>query len=112
MMNDDCEILESTANVYVDIGDPDAEEMLRKAKIAMAIETRIQDLKLTQRAASAITGIPQPRLSALRNGRFRGISVTRMLDALRALGNDVEVIIRPPRPDTQPGHMTVTFAAE
>ncbi|MQX38570.1 helix-turn-helix domain-containing protein [Roseospira navarrensis] len=112
-MNDDAVSLESSGNIYADVGEPDAEAMLRKARIAVAIETRIRDLNLTQRAAATMTGIPQPRLSALRNGRFRGITETRMLEALRALGNDVEVVIRPPRSDgAGPGHMTVTFAAE
>lgn len=112
MSDHEIEIVESTGNVYADMGDPDADAMLRKADIAMAIEDRIQALSLTQRAAAEITGIPQPRLSALRNGRFRGISETRMLDALRALGSDVEVVVHPPRTDLGPGRMTVTFAAQ
>jgi predicted XRE-type DNA-binding protein len=112
MSDDDVNIVESSGNVYADMGDPDADAMLRKANIAMAIEDRIQALSLTQRAAAEITGIPQPRLSALRNGRFRGISETRMLDALRALGSDVEVVVHRPRSTTGPGRMTITFAAE
>ncbi|MBB4285768.1 helix-turn-helix domain-containing protein [Roseospira goensis] len=112
MTHDMTEFEAGSGNVYADLGDPDADTMLRKAHIAMAIEDRIQARGLTQRAAAALTGIPQPRLSALRNGRFRGISETRMLDALRALGSDVEVIVHPPRNEEGPGRMTVTFAAE
>lgn len=87
-------ITPSSSNVFADIGLPDAEEMLVKSKMAFRIAQTIQDRKLTQKKAAELTGLPQPRISALLRGRFRGISESKLMECLNALGDDVQITIR------------------
>ena len=43
-------------------------------------------------------GIDQPKVSHLLHGRLAGFSTGRLLGFLRALGHDIEIVIRkPPR---------------
>lgn len=92
------EITEGTGNVYADLGLPDADAMQLKAQLAIAIADSIASRKLTQKQAAEILGMPQPKLSHLLNGRFRGISEAKMMDCLVRLGRDVRIIIGRERP--------------
>jgi predicted XRE-type DNA-binding protein len=58
--------------------------------------------------AAAAMGLPQPQLSDLLRGRFRGISETRMLDGLARLSSDVEIAVAPRR-DATAGRIVVFF---
>jgi len=81
-------------NVYADIGMPDAGEMLVKAHLAAKIGEIVKQRHLTQQQAAEILGMPQPKLSNMLRGQFRGISEARMLDCLNRLGRDVEIVVR------------------
>ncbi|MBN6745121.1 helix-turn-helix transcriptional regulator [Acidithiobacillus ferrooxidans] len=85
----------SGGNVYADIGVPDAEEMLLKAQLASRIADMIQGKGLTQSQAAELLGIPQPKLSLMLRGQFRGISEAKMLECLARLGRDVQIVIGP-----------------
>ena len=85
----------SSGNVYADIGVPDAEEMLLKAQLASRIADMIQSKALTQTQAAELLGIPQPKLSLMLRGQFRGISEAKMLECLARLGRDVQIVIGP-----------------
>jgi predicted XRE-type DNA-binding protein len=80
------EIETGSANVYADLGRADADEMLVKAQLASKICDIIKRGKLTQAQAAEILGIPQPKLSGLLRGQFRGISEAKMMDCLTKLG--------------------------
>lgn len=92
------DMIEGTGNIYADLGFPDAEEMLVKAQLATAIGDIIAARKLTQQQAADIVGLTQPKLSQLLNGRFRGISETKMMECLARLGRDVRIVIGQERP--------------
>lgn len=81
-------------NIYADIGMPDAGEMLVKAHLAAKIGEIVKQRHLTQQQAAEILGMPQPKLSNMLRGQFRGISEARMLDCLNRLGRDVEIVVR------------------
>ena len=81
-------------NVYADLGFRDAERMLVKSHLATAIAATITTRRLTQVAAAEIVGIPQPKLSGMLRGEFRGISEAKMLSCLNRLGHDVEIVVR------------------
>jgi predicted XRE-type DNA-binding protein len=99
-----------STNVYADLGLADAEEMLVKAQLASKIGEIIRRRKLTQIQAAELLGIPQPKLSGLLRGQFRGISESKMLECLTRLGRDIEIVIKSaPRSRTE-GHVTVVFA--
>ena len=88
---------QGTTNVYTDLGDPDADGMLVKARLATNSGEIIKRRRLTQTEAAEIVFIPQPKLSAMLRGQFRGISATKMLACLTRLGRDVKIVIGPAR---------------
>jgi len=87
------EFEESVGNVYRDIGATDPERMLIKAKLMSKIDDLIQARKLTQQRAAEIIGIPQPKLSKMLNGEFRGVSEMKMLECLAKLGIEITISI-------------------
>ncbi len=91
------EFEEGSTNVYADLGRPDADEMFIKAQLAIKIAQIIKRRRLTQMDAAEIVGLPQPKLSALLRGQFRGISETKMLNCLIRLGRDVKIVVGPAR---------------
>lgn len=90
-------ITKSSGNVFADLGLPAPEERLAKAKLAAEIARVIATRRLTQRAAAALMGIDQPKVSHLLHGRLAGFSTDRLLTWLTALGRDVEIVVRTPR---------------
>jgi predicted XRE-type DNA-binding protein len=84
-----------TGNVLADLGLPDAEELTAKVLLAKKINDIIASRALTQAAAAKLLGIPQPKISAIRNYKIRGISLERLMHALTALGQNVEIVISP-----------------
>lgn len=104
------EIEESSGNVYADLQVANAEAMYVKARLASEIGDIIRHRHLTQQQAAEILGLPQPKLSGLLRGQFRGISETKMIECLNRLGRDVEIVVRKaPRSHPQ-GHTHVVFA--
>ena len=85
----------SSGNVFQDLGLPHPEERLLRADLAHRIATIIEDRHLTQRQAAALLGINQPKVSALQHGHLEGFSFERLARYLVALGQDVEVMVRP-----------------
>ena len=59
------------------------------------IDQIIRERKLTQTAAGELMGIDQPKVSAMLTGQFRGYSVERLMRFLVALGQDVEIVVKP-----------------
>ena len=96
-----------TANVFADLGYPDAEERQTKTRLAIEINGLIKARKFRQAEAGTILGVPQPKISALANYRLDGFSVERMMGFLTALNQDVEIIIRPRR-DHRAGRVVVS----
>lgn len=93
-MNDkDMEI--SSGNVYADISAENADEMLVKAQLAATIRDILNSKSLTQTQAAEILGLPQPKLSRMLHGHFRGISEAKMMDCITRLGHDVRIVIDP-----------------
>jgi predicted XRE-type DNA-binding protein len=104
------EFEQGSANVYADLGFADAEEMLVKAQLATKIGEIIKRRRLTQVEAADIVGMPQPKLSGLLRGRFRGISEAKMLHCLTRLGRDVKIVVGPARRRSGAGHIEVLSA--
>lgn len=104
------EIDVGSGNIYADLGYADAEEMLVKAQLASKIGDIIKRRKWTQQQASDVLGIPQPKLSGLLRGQFRGISEAKMLDCLVKLGRNVKIVVGPARRSAAAGSVKVVFA--
>ena len=90
-------IEEGSTNVYADLGRPDADNVLIKAQLASRISEIIKHRRLTQTAATEITGLPKPKLSGLLRGQFRGVSEAKMMACLTRLGRDVQIVVGPAR---------------
>jgi predicted XRE-type DNA-binding protein len=87
--------IESSGNVFADLGLPNSDELLAKAELAIRITDILRHRHLTQVQAAAILGIDQPKVSALIRGRLSGFSIERLLRFLLLLGADVSITIRP-----------------
>lgn len=94
-MSDQPEYTLGCGNVFADLGYPDPEEALLKAKLAREISVAIRQKQLTQAAAGEILGLDQPKVSALMRGRLAGFSVERLLRCLTALERDVTITVGP-----------------
>ena len=101
-----------SVNIYADIGMPNTGEMLVKAHFATKISEIIKQRHLTQQQAAEILGMPQPKLSNMLRGQFRGISETRMLDCLNRLGRNLEIVVRKAArtKGASPGRIKIVFA--
>lgn len=86
---------ESSGNVFADLGLPDADELLARADLALQIGRIVEERGLTQAQAAEVLGVDQPKVSALVRGRLEGFSIERLTRFLNALGQDVEIVVRP-----------------
>lgn len=88
-------ITRGSGNVFADLGYADAEERQTKLRLAHALNTEIARRRLTQADAAEKFGVNQPKVSALARYRLAGFSVERLMTFLTALGQDVEITIKP-----------------
>jgi predicted XRE-type DNA-binding protein len=82
-------------NVLFDLGFLDAEELTAKVILAKKVNDILDRRGLSQIVAAEILRMPQPKISAIRNYRLRGISLERLMQSLTALGQHVEIVVRP-----------------
>jgi predicted XRE-type DNA-binding protein len=90
-------VTESSGNVFADMGLPNPEQELLKARLTLQIYTIIKERGLTQTEAADVLGIKQPNVSSLMRNRAGGFSVGRLMEFLTALGQDVEISVRKAR---------------
>jgi len=87
----------TTDNVFADLGLPRPDQELIKADLTLKIFRIIRERGLTQTAAAKLLGVKQPQVSLLLRNRAGSFSVVRLLEFLTALGQDVEITVRPTR---------------
>ena len=93
-----------TDNVLADLGFDDAEELSVKAMLAMKLNALLETQGLTQARASKMLGMPQPKISAIRNYKLRGISLERLMQVLTILGQHVRIFAQ--RLNTMPSTLS------
>lgn len=96
----------STGNVFADLGLPHPERELIRARLTLQIYRIIRSRGLTQAEAGRILGIRQPHVSSLMRNRCAAFSVERLMEFLVALGQDVQITVRPAR--TRQGEVSVS----
>jgi len=79
-----------------------------KATLASRLNALLDESGLSQSAAAQLLGMPQPKVSAIRNYKLRGISLERLMQALLALNQEVEIVVTPGR---NAGHCSIRVAA-
>ena len=86
---------EGSGNVFADIGLPNADEHLIKAQLITKIGGLMKARGLKQVTAAKLFGVTEPDVSNMLRGDFRQFSVERLLRFLVALGQDIEIVVRP-----------------
>lgn len=111
------EIHEGSGNVFADLGLPDPDKHLIKARLVDALIDAIEKLELTQQEAAQRMGITQPKVSEMIRGNFSGLSERKLMDCLTRLGFDIEIRLKPPRKQVRVdfgehyrGHLAVALA--
>ncbi|HUF71125.1 MAG TPA: helix-turn-helix transcriptional regulator [Longimicrobiales bacterium] len=98
---------ESSGEVFADLGLSEPGERLAKADLAIAISRGIESRDLVQAEAADLRGVAQSDVSNLMRGRLSGYSIERLTRLLNALGQDVEIRIRPGKTGGERGHLRV-----
>lgn len=80
-------------NEFADAG----HEGSAKTTLASMLNALLDERGLSQSAAAQLLGMPQPKVSAIRNYKLRGISLERLMQALLALNQQVEIVVTPGR---------------
>ncbi len=94
-MSDTSDYSIGSANIFADLGLPQAEEHLAKAHLAAAIHRIISARKLTPAAAAVAMDLTPSALAAIRDGRLTELSLDRLMNCLRSLEQDVTISVRP-----------------
>jgi len=100
----------SGGNVFADLGIPNPEEHLAKAKLTMQICSLIEEAGLTQAQAAKRLGIDQPKISQLTRGIIRGFSIERLIRYLNILDLDVTITTQRPKKGRKPGLRVLAMA--
>ena len=90
-------VTESSGNIFADLGFADPAQEQIKAHLMLQIYRIIKKRMLTQTEAAEILGVRQPHVSGLMRGQSGAFSVERLMEFLTALGQDVEITVRPTR---------------
>ena len=99
-----------SGDVFRDLGYADAGERKLRVQLAMRVNEIIKDKRLTQAAAAALFGIPQPHVSELKHFKLNRFSSERLLHFMTQLDRDVEIVIRPRDAAHPTGQVSVLFA--
>ena len=99
-----------STNVYADLGYKSADDMLVKAQLVTTIAQILTERGYTQTKAATLLGIPQPKLSKMLRGQFRGFSERKLMDCLTLLGRDIDIVVRATPKRKGQGAVSVSFA--
>ncbi|MBI5023564.1 MAG: XRE family transcriptional regulator [Candidatus Omnitrophica bacterium] len=69
-------------NIFVDIGVAHPERVMARAQIMSRVAEIIKNRGLTQKAASELLDIPQPKVSCLMNGKLSMFSLDHLFELL------------------------------
>ena len=76
----DIAVHNSSGNVFLDLGftPTEAQELMAKSALVLAIDETIKRRKLTQREAARRCGTDQPTLSKVLRGRMESVTIDRL----------------------------------
>lgn len=82
-----------SGNIFADLGLPNPEERLLKARLASRIYDIIETRGWTQKYTASILGITQPDVSKMTNGILKDFSVERLIGFLSKLDHRVTITV-------------------
>jgi len=104
--DDETVVQEGCGNVFADLGLPNSEDRLAKARLVERIAAIIEERRLTQKQAGELLGIDQAKVSKLVRGRLREFSTSTLIGYLTLLDQDVEIVVRPKKEERATLHVT------
>lgn len=90
-------VIDGSGNIFADLGLPNPEQELLKARLTLQIYKILKDSGMTQAEIAKILGVQQPQVSLLMRNRAGNFSVGRLMEFLLALRQDLEITVRPAR---------------
>jgi predicted XRE-type DNA-binding protein len=99
-----------SGNVFADLGLPEADDLLVKARLTHIINEEIRRQKLTQAEAAKILRVSQSEVSRLMRS-FGSFSPIRLMTFLNRLGRNVRIIVPPSRRSKKPAQTFVVESA-
>ena len=91
---DDTSVTPSSGNIFADMGLPNPEERLMKARLARFINKAIQQRGWTQQQTAEVLGVTQPKVSDISRGRLKNFSVERLMSFLTQLNHSIVITIQ------------------
>lgn len=98
MMSEDItqsEFTKSSGNVFADMGLEDAEELLTRAKLGVAVRRILESRHLKQQEIASLLNIKQPEVSNIMKGKYHLFSEARLFGFLNRLSRKVTIQISP-----------------
>ena len=94
MSEEDNSVTVGSGNVFADMGLPNPEERLLKARLAGRIHDVIEARGWTQKRTAEVLGVTQPDVSRITRGQLREFSVARLLSFLTKLENRITITLK------------------
>ncbi|MCX7899489.1 MAG: helix-turn-helix domain-containing protein [Methylocystis sp.] len=83
------------------------DDHLIKAQLVGKIDVLLRERGLKQIEAARLFGVKQPDVSKMLHGDFRQFSIERLLRFLVALGQDVEIVVKPTARSSKPATLSI-----
>ena len=84
-----------SGNVFKDLGLPNPDERLAKAKLAWKINHSVAEKGMTQKEAADFLGIGRSKMTELRNGRLKGFTIDVLFSLLGKLDHHIDIRVSP-----------------
>ncbi len=97
-------------NIFKDLGLPNAEELLAKAKLAVEITVIIKNRGISQQQAAKLAGTSQAKISDVVRGNLDQFTIDRLIKMLMAFDQDVRIELAPKPRSRAHAIMTVAVA--
>ena len=85
----------SSGNLFKDLGLPNPDERLAKAKLAYKINRLIADRGMSQKEAADFLVLSRSKMTNLRNGRLRNFTIDHLFSLLGKLDYHIEIRVSP-----------------
>ena len=87
------EIEQGSGNVFADLGFADPASHHAKAELVRRLASVMRERALSQSAAARLVGVSQPDISRLLAGKFRDVSIERLIRMLQRLDCEVAITV-------------------
>ena len=103
-------VTRGTANVFADLGFPDAIERQTRLRLAFVLNQLLAERQLSPLETVKVLGISLPEGAALRLYKLAGFPVERLMNLLTVLDWDVQIVIRRKPRSRKGGRISVVAA--